>query len=726
MTGVLRRIVCSIPLAVILVVVPGSNAWAHRARSRTVRFSPGGLSLVSPSVARAAAQRYSFAPGSRTVHPIAVGKTSGTVAAPRAALSGRVTTLTGAKSEVIYDFGRDVGGFMSLHFAGASDAHQTLGMAFSESSQFAGPASDASGGENTGNDGYVSVPVGGAGSYTVPTRYLRGGFRYLTLFMVSGGSVKLNGVSLHFTAAPDLARPNVYPDYFISSDALLNRIWYAGAYTVELDTIPPDEARTGSAPPGGGWDDSASVGQPGSVLTDGAKRDRTIWPGDFVIAIPTDYASLDDLASVKRSLDALYDDQDPDGALPYAGPPLNFPGELSDAYHLDTLIDTADYYMESGDKGWLDGHWTQYARAVAYAIGKTDPATGLFVVSGPADWARSDQGGPNLEANALMYRVLTTCQSLAQAEADSTLATLCAQRAARLKSSVYQLLWDPSAGAYKDDPGGSTTPPTVLYPQDGNALAVWFGLTQSHAQDVGILAHLKKNWTSIGAITPEWDSGKGIHPFPGGMEVDARFTAGDDDDALALIRTEWGYMLRSPLGTGSTFWEGYHTDGNMAGYYNGAYPASYTSLAHGWSTGPTAALSNFVLGITPAVPGGAVVQVVPHAGTLSYAIGCLTTIHGPVDVEWRHSQAGFILHVGAPSGVAIQTVGIPLFGAPRRIFVNGKLAWDGHGLVTGTGVASAAQVGAYVYLRGLSAGHATFVWRSAGRRPTRRGSKGGM
>ncbi|MFC9636521.1 hypothetical protein ACFTY8_46955 [Streptomyces mirabilis] len=42
------------------------------------------------------------------------------------------------------------------------------------------------------------------------------------------GWVDLKGVSLNYTAAPGKADP---ADYFTSSDDLLNRIWYGGAYT---------------------------------------------------------------------------------------------------------------------------------------------------------------------------------------------------------------------------------------------------------------------------------------------------------------------------------------------------------------------------------------------------------------------------------------------------------------------------------------------------------------
>ena len=76
----------------------------------------------------------------------------------------------------------------------------------------------------------------------------RGGFRYLTLFLASGTSVDVDAVSVHYTAAPTMADPSDYANYFYSSDDLLNRIWYAGAYTVQTNTIDPTQGRTWPAP----------------------------------------------------------------------------------------------------------------------------------------------------------------------------------------------------------------------------------------------------------------------------------------------------------------------------------------------------------------------------------------------------------------------------------------------------------------------------------------------
>ena len=629
-----------------------------------------------------------LAPSGHTVAPVSVYGTSGTVSNASAVLSGGDTQLTGNGSSVTLDFGKDVGGLITLDFGAASDASQSVGLAFSESSEFVGESSDASNGGG-GADGAIYAAVSPNGSYTMPTDKLRGGFRYLTLFLNSSGYADLDGVSLAFTADPAESDPAAYPDYFCSNDTALNQIWYAGAYTVQLDTISPTQGRVWPAP-SSGWENDGTVGVGSEVLVDGAKRDRSVWPGDMGISTNTAYVSTDDLTAVRNSLTTMYQNQLSNGELPYGGPEFNFYG--SDTYHMWTLIGTYNYYLDSGDQTWLNGIWSQYQLGVNYITAKID-SNDLLSVTGTSDWARSDQGGENIEANALLYRVLTTGALLATAEGDSSLATTYSNQAANVKAAANSLLWNSSVGAYKDNPS------STLYPQDGNSLAVWYGLTTS-AQSTAIMARLRTDWNSLGAQTPEFSDN--ISPFAGSMEVYARFAADDDVDALNLIRNEWGYMLDSPLGTASTFWEGYSNTGTLT-----AYPSAYTSLAHGWSTGPTGALTSEVLGISPTTPGGTAYQVVPHPGDLTHVEGTLTVAAGKtIHVSYDHDTAGdFDMQVDSSTVTgSTGVIAVPTWGQSRTITVNGQVVWNGTSFLGASGISSADTDGQYVYFRGVTPG----------------------
>ena len=638
---------------------------------------------------------YNYAPASHTVKPVAIQSTSGTVSSPGNVLSGQSTRLSGANSAVVLDFGKEVGGLVTLSFAGASGAGQRLGLAFTESSLYVGQNSDASSGtvnSGPGTDGAVYATVNGAGGYTMPTDKLRGGFRYLTVFLSTSGWVDLNGVSLNFTAVPGMANPQAYPNYFSSNDPLLNKIWYAGAYTVQLDSIDPNQGRAWP-PPSTGWENNANVGVGVSVLTDGAKRDRTVWPGDMGVSLPTEYVSTNDVASSRNALTTIYQHQKSTGELGYSGPQFNFFG--SDTYHTWTLIGTASYFTYSADKSWLDSIWSQYRQAMGFITAKID-GTGLLNVTGTADWARDDQGGENIEANAILYRALTAGAALATAENDGGDASTWTAQAANLKAAANSRLWNASVGLYRDNPG------STLYPQDGNSLAVWFGLTDTQAKNTVITATLDARRNEFGALTPEKNSGGAIGTFPGSMEVQAHLAAGDDTNALAMIRREWGYMLTSPIGTNSTFWEGFQYDGTFD------YGGTFMSAAHGWATGPTSALTFSVLGLSPTSAGGQY-AFVPHAGDLTHVEGNITTPQGPVTGSWDYTPGTFTEHLTSPAG-STGTIGIPTYGSANvTVTVNNATVWSGGTFHPVSGITGGSTDGRYVYLTGISAGTYTVV-----------------
>ncbi|MFF7197346.1 trehalase family glycosidase [Streptomyces sp. NPDC008079] len=677
--------------AVGLSTTPPASADARTSEARTAAAPAVPAAAPTGLAGRSAGDAYIYAPHSRTLAPVAVKGTSGSVTSPGNVLSGASTRISGTNAYLVLDFGKEVGGLVTLRFAGASGSGQRVGLAFSESSLYVGPVSDLSSGtvySGSGTDGALTATVDGAGTYTMPTDKLRGGFRYLTVFMGTSGWVDLNGVSLAFTGAAGMSDPAAYANYFYSSDPLLNKIWYAGAYTVQMDTIAPDTGRA-YPPPASGWENNAVIGTGAGILSDGAKRDRAVWPGDLGVSTPTEYVSTHDIASTKNALNSLYQHQNSStGELEYGGPAVNFYG--SDTYHTWTLIGSASYYTYSADKAWLDSVWSRYRLGMSFITAKID-GNGLLNVTGANDWARGGQGGENIEANALLYAALTSGATLASVEGDTADATAWRQRAATVKSAVNQRLWNGAVGLYRDNPT------STLYPQDGNSLAVWYGLTDSADKDTAIAHALAARWNDHGAASPEKDGGA-IGTFPGSMEVQAHFAADDDINALALIRREWGYMLGSPTGTGSTFWEGFRSDGSFD------YGGTYMSLAHGWGTGPTSALTFYLLGLSPT--GTAAYDFVPHPGDLAHTEGTLTMPQGTVTGSWdRDTAAGTLTEsLTSPAGTTGR-IGVPTNGsADATVTVNGATVWSGGAFHPGAGINGGSSDGRYVYLTGVPAG----------------------
>ena len=626
--------------------------------------------LASPGVAQAAPagpwDAFNLSPSAaRTQLPRTIATSAGAVTNPEAVLSGGATTL-GSGGRVTLDFGQEVGGTVTVHATGTGQ----LGMAFAESSAYIDVTSDATTGGSRNRDGAITVDVAGPTDYTTPLPLQRGGFRYLTLFLAAGTSVSVDKVSVHYTAAPTMADPSAYANYFYSSDDLLNRVWYAGAYTVQTNTIDPTQGRTWPAPDAL-WSNTGIAGVGTSILTDGAKRDRTVWPGDLGIAFPAAYVSTGDTESTRNALTTMFDHQSSSGALPYSGPPLS--KNNSDTYHLWSLSATGDYYDTTADKAWLDTVWARYKRGMDF-IGAKINERGLLYMTTTLDTSDPVAKGERLSANVLMWKALSGGAKLAAVEGDTAAATDYAARAAALKTAIDTYLWDEAKGLYK------LYPDSTVYPQDGNSLAVWYGLVTDPARAARISAGLQKTWTSYGAPTVENKSQ--LKTFPASMEVIAHFAAGSDAAGLELIRRQWGWMLNDPLGTRSTFPEALRADGCIC--------STYTSMSHGWATGPTPALSHYVLGLAPASPGGATWSFVPHTGDLKFARGRLTTTRGALDASWTAETNRFSAELSAPEGTTGR-IGVPTFGRSTAVFLDGKLV-------------SRSSTGAYVYLDGVAGG----------------------
>lgn len=231
-----------------------------------------GCNLSSNSNATQIGNQYNLSPTSRTLRPLAIPGTAGQVTSTSGGLlNGGSAVLQGQGSYIVLDFGKEVGGIVSLQFGAASEGSQ-LAMAFSESSLYTGLSSDRSNG-GSGADGFLPVAVTPYSTYLEPAAKLRGGFRYLTIGLTTNGPVQLTGVTLQFTAAPAMMNLRAYRGSFYSSDDVLNRIWYAGAYTVQMDTIDPKQGRVWP-PPAAGWSNNGISGSGSTILVDGAKRDR--------------------------------------------------------------------------------------------------------------------------------------------------------------------------------------------------------------------------------------------------------------------------------------------------------------------------------------------------------------------------------------------------------------------------------------------------------------------
>ena len=495
-------------------MIPGSRA--------AVLLAASLLSAGEPAAAN-------FSPTSRTLAPVAVlpGRNKGVT---RHGSSVFPLTLSGKGAFVVLDFGKEVGGFTTVEW-GAAQGGASVGLAYSESSNFAacpalsgcdhssapcacqfGPQNQSGAGDHSnGGKGpdltLSSGPIQPGTNYTPSVAHMRGGFRYLNLFLESAGSVEIADVSVYFTAAPTMANPAAYANHFNSSDELLNEIWYGCAYTTQMCSIAPSHGRNWPAP-ATGWNNDVLIGAGNTLLVDGAKRDRTIWPGDMGVSVGTALVTTGDADSSINSLETLLELQGDDGMLPYVGPAVFCQKPYgdkcskrgaynSDMYHMWAVVGASNIFLHTSDLAWLRSIWPKYLSAVGASQAKVKNINGLMAVTASADWARKGQGGANIAANSLLAHVLDRSAVLATAMSNSTAAAEFTLQAAALRMAINLFLWDEAEGAFKDNPLSK------ILPQDGNSLALWFKIASTPARAASTSKYLKGNWGEFGASSPE-------------------------------------------------------------------------------------------------------------------------------------------------------------------------------------------------------------------------------
>ena len=134
-------------------------------------------------------------------------------------------------------------------------------------------------------------------------------------------------------------------------------------------------------------------------------------------------------------------------------------------------------------------------------------------------------------------------------------------------------------------------------------------------------------------------------------------------------------MLYTNLSVQSTLLEGFTANGslNYRSYRGYNYDPAYTSHAHGWSSGPTSALTFYVLGLTVTAPQGKTWSFAPHTSGLSGAEGGFETPLGWFGARWSLTGEGnhpkFSVNLKTPPDTA-GMLKLPIMG---RVSVNGRI-----------------------------------------------------
>lgn len=491
---------------------------------------------------------------------------------------------------VLLDFGRELHGGVQIAVA-ASSKNQPVRLRVRFGESASEAMSELGGEKNATNDHAVR-------DQTCLVPWLGSheigntGFRFVRLDLTEPDSM----VQLKAVRAVYLHRDLPYLGSFRSSDERLNRIWQTGAYTVHLNMQ--------------------------DYLWDGIKRDRLVWIGDMHPETMTIGAVFGSQPVVPASLDLIRDET----------PLPKWMNGIS-SYSMWWILIHESWYRQHGDRDYLAQQEPYLVGLLEQLISQIGPdnrerLTGTRFL----DWPSSgNEKAIHAGLQSLMVLSLEAGAELCGILERPAVAEQCRSAVARLRKHV-------------PDHNGS---------KQAAALMVLAGL--------GGAGPLNNEVMAVGGA-------ERMSTFYGYYVLQARARAGDYQGCLDCIRQFWGAML--DLGA-TTFWEDFDlawTD-NAApidelvppgkkdihgDFGNYCYKGFRHSLCHGWASGPTAWLSEHVLGVSVVEPGCTAVRIEPHLGDLQWAEGTYPTPHGVIKVRHERQPDGTVRsNVEAPPGVKI-------------------------------------------------------------------------
>lgn len=252
-----------------------------------------------------------------------------------------------------------------------------------------------------------------------------------------------------------------------------------------------------------------------------------------------------------------------------------------------------------------------------------------------------DRLGERPYLNALYYKSLICMAELAEVMNDDRCAGW-REEAERVREAFNERLWSEEAGAYLD------TYDTSYIPQDGNAVAVLYGLADEKKAKRIFKTLERENWTPYGStiLNKHTEHTLGgadaISPPMCTYEAEARFLNDDAEGALELIHRLWGTMLKKGAGS---FWEYAPNDGEKG----------WPHRCHGWSAGCSYLLSAYVLGIRPGSDGYEVLHFEPQ-GNVGNLCGVVPTAKGLVAVKCTINSNEKQYELAIPKGIKLEAV----------------------------------------------------------------------
>ncbi len=418
------------------------------------------------------------------------------------------------------------------------------------------------------------------------------GFRFVRIDLIAPDTkLEIKEVSAVFTY-----RDIPYLGSFECDDERLSKIWMTGAYTVHLNMQ--------------------------DYLWDGIKRDRLVWVGDMHPEVMTINSVFGNNEVVPKSLDLARD----------LTPLPNWMNGIS-SYSMWWILIQRDWYYYQGDMEYLNEQ-KEYMTALLKLLSEKIDDSGKEILDGNRflDWpSNENQEAVHAGLQSLMIITFEAGTELCNILDDAETLELCKTSIEKLKQHVPEMAGSKQAAA----------------------LLSMSGLVEPEQADKNVLSK---------------DGVHNMSTFYGYYMLIAKALAGNYEGALNDIRDYWGAML--DLGA-TTFWEDFDINWSKnaaridevvpegkvdvhSAYGNYCYVGFRHSFCHGWASGPTSWLTEYVLGVKVLEPGCKKIKLEPHLGDLKWVKGTFPTPLGVLEIEHKKNTDGTIeTTFKAPDGVTV-------------------------------------------------------------------------
>ncbi|RVT97343.1 hypothetical protein EOD41_18770 [Mucilaginibacter limnophilus] len=449
--------------------------------------------------------------------------------------------------------------------------------------------------------------------------YTWSGFRYFSI--ETDKAIDIQNVSAEF-ACYNYEMESA----FACSDTLLNRFWEIGRHTMRINSI----------------DTYQDPWREHTQYIAGDSRYMQIF-GNYAFGKSSRLLSAYNLLSGAQSQRWRTD-----GAVRSRYPTDYFLQAGSSAYladyQLEWVLMMYEYFLYYGKDELIADLYPNLKMAMKYYQPFLDPATGLLAnLPGwiVLDWPSTypiEQKKIITGTNCLYYGALNAAASIADDFGhDPQQAKQWREEAARVRENINKWLWSVKDRAYLDSYDG-----TKVQQQ-----------SQVYALEYGV-ANADKKARMVDLIAK---SGKASEQSFAYRVLKAMFATGNEGWALDYMRKNWGAQTKLT---------------SFNGAWHEGWDLSWGATSHAWSSGPTALLSEKILGLEPTGYGWKTFNVKPIIADLKWAKGKVATVSGDINVEWTKTTRNlFTLKLNVPKGTTAK-VYLPTL-AQKTIRINGKI-----------------------------------------------------